>query len=143
MVTAHMTIQKTLLSSMPPWNSYSLLRDSMYPLFRQNTALLLTFQLCLFLVDVIYLNLFFYSWVYQLDIYLVIVFFMSNVQMFNIEKKKQKKLHNQYDLIQFISVVKVLSGTATGGRVRTYFQKCVLPSPSPKPYIEFWSSRLI
>ena len=38
----------------------------------------------------LYILIFFYSWVYQLDIYLVNVFFMFNVWMFNIEKKKKK-----------------------------------------------------
>ena len=37
----------------------------------------------------LYILIFFYSWVYQLDIYLVNVFFMFNVWMFNIEKKKK------------------------------------------------------
>ena len=38
----------------------------------------------------LYILIFFYSWVYQLDIYLVNVFFMFNVWMFNIEKKKKE-----------------------------------------------------
>ena len=42
----------------------------------------------------LYILIFFYSWVYQLDIYLVNVFFMFNVWMFNIEKKKKRKVTN-------------------------------------------------
>ena len=40
-------------------------------------------------------------------------------------------------------MAKVLPGTSPGGRVRGYFEKCVLSSPSPKPYMEYLSSHLI
>ena len=40
----------------------------------------------------LYILIFFYSWVFQLDIYLVTVIFMFNVQMFNVEKKYSLKI---------------------------------------------------
>ena len=42
--------------------------------------------------------MFFYSWAYQLDICLLTVFFMFNVQMFNIEKKKNVSADISYKL---------------------------------------------
>ena len=40
----------------------------------------------------LYILIFFYSWSFQLDIYLVTVIFMFNVQMFNVEKKYSLKI---------------------------------------------------
>ena len=47
--------------------------------------------------------MFFYSWAYQLDIYLVTVFFIFNVQMFNIAKKMFLQIsHTNWTLLVYI-----------------------------------------
>ena len=55
----------------------------------------------------LYILIFFYAWVYQLDIYLVTAFFLFNVEMFNIEKKYLFAVHIPYYSILVKTVIEV------------------------------------